>query len=81
MRLCSSHSTALGTVRIKLPVLLDRSLMDVVGNDGEIYITTTGASTKLDVDKVSVTANGGNAKLVEFDAHELKSIWNAAAEQ
>ena len=36
--------------------------MDVVGNDGEIYITTTGPGTKMDVDKVSVTATGGDAK-------------------
>jgi len=60
---------------IKIRVLLDRSLMDVIGNDGAIYITTTGPGTKMDADKISVTATGGDAKLVEFEAHELKSIW------
>ena len=67
--------------KIKIRVLLDRSLMDVVGNDGEIYITTTGPGRRMDADKVSVMATGGEAKLVEFEAHELKSIWNAADRQ
>ena len=67
--------------QIKIRVLLDRSLMDVVGNDGETYITTTGPGTKMDVDKLSVTATGGDATLVVFEAHELKSIWNAANKQ
>ena len=69
-------STLIGAGKIKIRVLLDRSLMDVVCNDGEIYVTTSGPGTKMDVDKISVTATGGDAKLVEFVAHELKSIWN-----
>jgi fructan beta-fructosidase len=65
--------------KINLQVLIDRSLMDVAGNDGRVCINTLGPGKKVDVDKVSVTATGGDANLVVFEAHELKSIWNAAA--
>lgn len=67
--------------KIKLQVLLDRSLMDVAGNDGLVCINTVGPGTKMTVDKVTVTATGGDAKLVEFEAHELNSIWNAVAKK
>jgi sucrose-6-phosphate hydrolase SacC (GH32 family) len=60
---------------IKLQVLVDRSLVEVAGNDGRVYITSTGPGRKMDVAKISVTATGGDAKLVEFEAHELNSIW------
>ena len=61
--------------KIKLQVLVDRSLVEVAGNDGRVYITSTGPGRKMDVEKISVTATGGDAKLVEFEAHELNSIW------
>jgi hypothetical protein len=30
----------------------------------------------VDAPTLSLTATGGEAKVVQFEAHELKSIWN-----
>jgi fructan beta-fructosidase len=60
--------------RISLQVLADRSLTEIVGNDGRVFISGRGPA-KLDATEVSVTAIGGNAKLVSLEAHELKPIW------
>ena len=61
--------------RIAIQVLADRSLTEIVGNDGRVFISGRGPA-KLDETEVSVTAIGGKAKLVSFAAHELKSIWD-----
>lgn len=60
--------------KISMQVLADRSITEIVGNDGRIYITCAG-HPKQEVEKISVVANGGNAKLISFEAHEVKSIW------
>jgi fructan beta-fructosidase len=64
--------------KINLQVLVDRALMEIVGNGGRVYISGAGPGKKVDAGKISVTATGGDAKLVEFEAHELKPIWNTA---
>ncbi len=60
--------------RISIQVLADRSLTEIIGNDGRVFISGRGPE-KLDPTEVSVTAIGGNAKLVSLEAHELQSIW------
>lgn len=60
--------------RIRLQVLADRSLTEIIGNDGQVFISG-GGPTKRKATEVSVTVSGGNAKLVLLEAHELKSIW------
>ena len=60
--------------RISIQVLSDRSLTEIVGNDGRVFISGKGPA-KLDAKEISVVAQGGNAKLVTLEAHELKSIW------
>lgn len=60
--------------RINIQVLADRSLTEIIGNDGRVFISGKGPA-KLSASEVSVTASGGNAKLVTLEAHELKSIW------
>ena len=64
--------------KISLQVLVDRALMEIVGNGGRVYISGAGPGKKVDVKNVSVTATGGDAKLVQFEAYELKSIWTTA---
>ena len=61
--------------KITLQVLVDRALMEIVGNGGRVYISGAGPGKKMDAGKISVAATGGDAKLVQFEAHELKSIW------
>ncbi len=60
--------------RISIQVLADRSLTEIVGNDGRVFISGRGPA-KLEATEVSVTAIGGNAKLLSLEARELKSIW------
>jgi len=64
--------------KITLQVLVDRALMEIVGNGGRVYISGAGPGRKVDAGKISVTATGGDAKLVQFEAYELKSIWTSA---
>ena len=60
--------------KINIQVLADRSLTEIVGNDGRVFISGKGP-VKQDAKEVSVVAQGGSAKLVALEAHELKSIW------
>jgi len=60
--------------KISIQVLADRSLTEIVGNDGRVFISGKGPA-RLDAKEISVVAHGGNAKLLSLEAHELKSIW------
>ena len=62
--------------RIRIQVLADRSLTEIIGNDGRVFITAVGKPAP-GGGMVSVTAQGGAARLVSLEAHELKSIWQA----
>ncbi len=61
--------------KISLQVLADRSLTEIAGGDGRVFITA-GGPQKQDIKEISLTAHGGKAKLIKLEAHELKSIWN-----
>ncbi len=61
--------------RISIQVLADRSLTEIIGNDGRVFISGGGPAA-LDVKEVSVTAIGGDATIVSLEAHELNSIWH-----
>ena len=60
--------------KISIQVLADRSLTEIIGNDGRVCISG-GGPAKMAATQVSVTVQGGNAKLLSLEAHELKSIW------
>ena len=64
---------------VKLQVLADRTIMEIIGNGGRVYISASGTGRKPDLEKISVTAIGGDAKILQFEAHEMKSIWNAGS--
>ncbi len=61
--------------RIKIQALVDRSVMEIAGNDGRVFISAKGPGKIVESPTVSVIAGGGTAKLVAFEAHELTSIW------
>ena len=71
------HRTPLEPVdgRVSLQVLADRSLTEISGNDGRVCISGGGPAKIENPGPVSVTAHGGDAKLVSLEVHELKSIW------
>ncbi|TWU67204.1 Levanase precursor [Crateriforma conspicua] len=61
--------------RVDIQVLADRSLTEIIGNDGRVFISGSGPA-KIGGTEITISAIGGNAKLLRLDAHELKSIWN-----
>lgn len=60
--------------KINIQVLIDNSVMEITGNDGRIYITAPH-TYQGSVKEIKITANGGNAELIKFEAYELNSIW------
>ena len=66
----SKPNNGLVTVR----VLLDRSQIEIWGNDGSIVIGDERRH-RGNVEKITAFAEGGNATLVSLKAYELKSIW------
>jgi fructan beta-fructosidase len=67
---------ALGMVdgRVSIRVLVDRPMLEVCGNEGRVFMTS-GRKTPGDLGRVDVFAEGGDARLLELEVHELKSIW------
>ncbi len=65
--------------RVMVQVLVDRPMLEICGNAGRVVITSP--RTKLgDISRVRAFANGGEAKLVNLDVYELKSIWSGQQE-
>jgi len=60
--------------KISIRVLVDRPMLEIIGNDGRVYITTTRPA-RGDVNTVKAFADGGKAKLLGLEVNELKSIW------
>lgn len=73
--------------RITLQILIDNSILEVIGNNGRIYLTDGYCNCPRvcdlskehkyqgNIDKVTIQADGGSAKLNSFVAYEMKSIW------
>ena len=70
------HSARLAPVegRVRLRILVDRSVVEVFAGEGEVAITDrvfpSPSSTGL-----SLFEKGGNARVVSLDAWQLKSVW------
>lgn len=60
--------------KIRLRILVDRTSIDIFGNDGHLYMPM-GMFISQDNTSVSVRANGGNARINSLEIFELKSIW------
>ena len=60
--------------RVKLRVLVDRTSIEVFAGDGEAVFS--GYHLPADNDRtISLTAEGGTAKLISFQAHRLRTAW------
>ena len=60
--------------KLRLQILVDRSSLEVCGNDGRVFITTplaVGPNSR----SVGVSCDVGEARLDHLDIFELKSIW------
>ncbi len=59
--------------RVTVQVLVDRPMMEIVGNQGRVFITKSRQPG--DISSIEAFASGGQATLVSLDIHDLKSIW------
>ncbi len=60
--------------RIRLQILVDRTSIEVFGNDGRVSMTTAFLPKPEDME-FGVFAAGGKAKIVSLKVHELFSSW------
>lgn len=60
--------------KVKIRVLVDRCLYEVIGNDGQAYMTF-GRDYKIPISEITLSANGTTSKLIKLELHNLKSIW------
>ncbi len=60
--------------RIKLQILVDRSSLEVFGNDGRVSMTSYFQPEPLDK-RLAIFATGGAAKIHSLSVYELRSIW------
>ena len=78
---CNGNSAALKVRdgKIRLRVMVDRTSIDVFGNDGCLYMPI-GLIVPQDNLSLGVYAKGGIAKINSLEVHELKSAWNSRQE-
>ena len=60
--------------KIRLRLLVDRTSIDIFGNDGRLYMPM-GVIVPQDNLSLEVFAKGGSAKIHSLQVHELKSAW------
>ena len=61
--------------KVKIRVLVDVCLYEIVGNDGRVYVSLP-RDYKQEISEIKLEARGGTAKLAQLEVHELKSIWD-----
>jgi fructan beta-fructosidase len=61
--------------KIRLRLMLDRTSLDIFGNDGRVYMTM-GVIVPQDRSSLEVYAKGGSARINSLQVNELKSAWN-----
>ena len=74
---CQGKSAPLEPVkgRIKLQVLVDRTSIEIFGNDGRITMSFCFLPDPLDK-CLKIQAEGGTARINTLEVYELRSIWN-----
>ena len=60
--------------KVTIRVLVDRPMLEIIGNNGRVYITR-GREKKGKVKTVEAFAVGGTADLAGIEINELESIW------
>jgi len=68
------HALAPVGDRIKLRILVDRTTLEIFGNDGQMSLTRF-FNADPDLKDIAIAAVGGTARMVKLDVHELKSAW------
>ncbi|MFO1512631.1 MAG: glycoside hydrolase family 32 protein [Verrucomicrobiota bacterium] len=60
--------------KIRLRMLVDRTSVDIFGNDGQLYMPM-GVVVASDNKSLGISAKGGEARINSMAAYELKSAW------
>ena len=60
--------------KITVQVIVDRPMIETCGNDGAVCITSV-RKKRGNVSTIKAFADGGPARLIAMEVHELKSIW------
>lgn len=73
---CQGKTASLPLVnrRIRLRLLVDRTTLEIFGNDGRIYMPIS-ILPKDEDRSLEFYARGGDARIRSLDAFELKSVW------
>ncbi len=73
---CNDTKAALKPVdgKIRLRLMVDRTSIDIFGNDGRLYMPM-GMIVPQDDLSLEVYAKGGSANINALEVHELKSAW------
>jgi fructan beta-fructosidase len=73
---CQRRTTTLKPVdgKIRLRMLVDRTSIDIFGNDGQAYLPI-GIALEPANKSLSLSATGGHAKIISLKVHEMKSAW------
>ncbi len=58
--------------KIRIQAVVDNSILEIAGNDGRIMFHGPHGHS-IAVDEIKITAHGGDARLISFEAHELDS--------
>jgi fructan beta-fructosidase len=62
--------------KVSIRVLLDRPMIEIIGNDGERFVTSPRVKPGPDeIPEVRAFARGGKATLLKLEVNELESIW------
>jgi fructan beta-fructosidase len=74
---CEGNKAALRPVNgmIRLRLLVDRTSIDIFGNDGRLYMPV-GVIVPRENRSLEVYARGGSARINVLEVHELTSAWN-----
>ena len=62
--------------RIALQILVDRTSIEVFGNDGRVSMCSCFLPDVAD-GSLGISASGGGARLISLDVYELESAWSA----
>jgi fructan beta-fructosidase len=61
--------------KLSMQILVDRPMIEISGNAGRVVITSPRRKLG-DVRRITAFAKGGDARLLNLEVHELKSIWD-----
>ena len=79
---CNGRRAALQPVdgNIRLRLFVDRTSIDIFGNDGRVYMPM-GVAFQGDNDTLELSSKGGEAMIQTLEVHELTSIWQPDRKQ